>query len=207
MGGKLSGSVRDGSAPAASPSFRERLAGAVGGDPRDQQVQQQRDGAAALPHAGTDPRCLRLARGLARGAAPLARRAHRPPAGRGCGDRQRLRPVARDTPDCAATRAPAAVGLGQRGDAGTGGLAARLGHRRHAGPLEGPRGARAPEDRVAADVAGVAGYVLAQGGRRYVVVAIVNHPNANAARPAIDSLVQWVVNEPAPRHRPPETQN
>ena len=33
------------------------------------------------------------------------------------------------------------------------------------------------------DVVGVAGYVLADSGRRYVVVAIVNHPNANAARP------------------------
>jgi D-alanyl-D-alanine carboxypeptidase/D-alanyl-D-alanine-endopeptidase (penicillin-binding protein 4) len=44
-------------------------------------------------------------------------------------------------------------------------------------------------------VAGVAGYVLASSGRRYVVVAIVNHPNANAARPAIDALVQWVVQD------------
>ncbi len=57
------------------------------------------------------------------------------------------------------------------------------------------------------DVAGVAGYVLAQGGRRYVVVAIVNHPNANAARPAIDSLVQWVVNEAGAPAAAPETQN
>jgi D-alanyl-D-alanine carboxypeptidase/D-alanyl-D-alanine-endopeptidase (penicillin-binding protein 4) len=50
------------------------------------------------------------------------------------------------------------------------------------------------------DVAGVAGYVLANSGRRYVVVAIVNHPNANAARPALDALVQWAANdgEPAP---------
>ena len=42
------------------------------------------------------------------------------------------------------------------------------------------------------DVASVAGYVLGDSGRRYVVVAIVNHPNANAARPALDALVQWV---------------
>jgi D-alanyl-D-alanine carboxypeptidase/D-alanyl-D-alanine-endopeptidase (penicillin-binding protein 4) len=41
------------------------------------------------------------------------------------------------------------------------------------------------------DVAGVAGYVLSDSGRRYVLVAIVNHPNANAARPALDALVQW----------------
>lgn len=41
------------------------------------------------------------------------------------------------------------------------------------------------------DVAGVAGYVLANSGRRYVVVAIANHPNADAARAAFDALVQW----------------
>ena len=41
------------------------------------------------------------------------------------------------------------------------------------------------------DVAGIAGYVLANSGRRYVVVAIANHANANAARPAFDALVQW----------------
>ena len=45
------------------------------------------------------------------------------------------------------------------------------------------------------DVSGVAGYVLANNGRRYVVVAVVNHPNAGAARPAIDALVQWAIND------------
>jgi len=44
-------------------------------------------------------------------------------------------------------------------------------------------------------VSGVAGYVLANNGRRYVVVAVVNHPNAGAARPAIDALVQWAIND------------
>ncbi len=47
------------------------------------------------------------------------------------------------------------------------------------------------------DVAGIAGYVLSQSGRRYVLVAIVNHPNANAARPALDLLVQWTANDAA----------
>ena len=47
------------------------------------------------------------------------------------------------------------------------------------------------------DVSGVAGYVLANSGRRYVVVAIVNHANANAARPAFDALVQWAANDAA----------
>jgi serine-type D-Ala-D-Ala carboxypeptidase/endopeptidase (penicillin-binding protein 4) len=44
------------------------------------------------------------------------------------------------------------------------------------------------------DVVGVAGYVLAQNGQRMVLVAVVNHPNANAARPALDALVQWASN-------------
>jgi D-alanyl-D-alanine carboxypeptidase/D-alanyl-D-alanine-endopeptidase (penicillin-binding protein 4) len=45
------------------------------------------------------------------------------------------------------------------------------------------------------DVAGVAGYVLSNSGRRYVLVAIVNHPNANAARPALDAIVQWALRD------------
>jgi D-alanyl-D-alanine carboxypeptidase/D-alanyl-D-alanine-endopeptidase (penicillin-binding protein 4) len=43
-----------------------------------------------------------------------------------------------------------------------------------------------------ADVRAVAGYVLAASGRRYVVVGIVNHPNAGAAAQAHDALLQWV---------------
>jgi len=27
------------------------------------------------------------------------------------------------------------------------------------------------------------------------VVAIINHPNANAARPALDAMTQWVIND------------
>ncbi|MBT9524803.1 MAG: D-alanyl-D-alanine carboxypeptidase/D-alanyl-D-alanine-endopeptidase [Rhizobacter sp.] len=59
------------------------------------------------------------------------------------------------------------------------------------------------------DVAGVAGYVLSHGGRRHVLVAIINHPNANAARPALEALVQWAANDmsrptpPAPLPAPP----
>jgi len=45
------------------------------------------------------------------------------------------------------------------------------------------------------DVNAIAGYVLGAGGRRYVLVAIVNHPNAAAARPAFDALVQWTMND------------
>ena len=53
------------------------------------------------------------------------------------------------------------------------------------------------------DVAGVAGYVLGASGRRYVLVAIVNHPNANAARPALDALLQWTLDDGSAR-RPVE---
>ena len=45
------------------------------------------------------------------------------------------------------------------------------------------------------DVVGVAGYVLGHSGRRYVVVAIVNHPNANAARPALEALNDWAIDD------------
>ncbi len=49
------------------------------------------------------------------------------------------------------------------------------------------------------DVVAVAGYVLTNSGRRLVLVAIVNHPNAVAARPALDALVQWSLRD-TPRH-------
>ncbi|MBC7992613.1 MAG: D-alanyl-D-alanine carboxypeptidase/D-alanyl-D-alanine-endopeptidase [Rhizobacter sp.] len=52
------------------------------------------------------------------------------------------------------------------------------------------------------DVAGVAGYVLSHGGRRHVLVAIINHPNANAARPALEALVQWAANDTTPPSTP-----
>lgn len=48
------------------------------------------------------------------------------------------------------------------------------------------------------DVTGVAGYVLGATGQRWVLVAIVNHGNAHAARPAIDALIDWTLNAPAP---------
>ncbi len=51
------------------------------------------------------------------------------------------------------------------------------------------------------DVTGLAGTVLSDSGRRYLVVAIVNHPQAAAARPALLALVQWVMRD-APESRP-----
>lgn len=45
------------------------------------------------------------------------------------------------------------------------------------------------------DAAGVAGYVHGASGRRWVVIAIANHANAVAARPAFDALVDWAAQE------------
>ena len=45
------------------------------------------------------------------------------------------------------------------------------------------------------DVAAVAGYVNGRSGQRYSLVALINHDNANAARPALDQLVEWVVRD------------
>jgi D-alanyl-D-alanine carboxypeptidase/D-alanyl-D-alanine-endopeptidase (penicillin-binding protein 4) len=42
-----------------------------------------------------------------------------------------------------------------------------------------------------ANVRGIAGYVRSAEGRWVVLVAIVNHPEAARARPALDSLVKW----------------
>jgi D-alanyl-D-alanine carboxypeptidase/D-alanyl-D-alanine-endopeptidase (penicillin-binding protein 4) len=43
-----------------------------------------------------------------------------------------------------------------------------------------------------ADVRALAGYVLAASGRRYAVVAFVNHANAGASQAALDALLEWV---------------
>ena len=45
------------------------------------------------------------------------------------------------------------------------------------------------------DVVGMAGYVLAASGKRYVMVAIVNHPNAQGGRPALEALLQWTAGD------------
>jgi serine-type D-Ala-D-Ala carboxypeptidase/endopeptidase (penicillin-binding protein 4) len=53
-------------------------------------------------------------------------------------------------------------------------------------------------------VRALAGYVIDGSGRRFIVVAIVNHPRAGQAQAALDNLVQWVYREAgayAPRPR------
>ena len=46
------------------------------------------------------------------------------------------------------------------------------------------------------DVTGIAGYVNAVNGQRYAVVGFVNDPNAPAARPALEALVEWAAGQP-----------
>jgi len=43
------------------------------------------------------------------------------------------------------------------------------------------------------EVTALAGYVHGASGKRYVLVAMINHPNAAAVRPALDALIDWAV--------------
>ena len=45
------------------------------------------------------------------------------------------------------------------------------------------------------DVTAIAGYAYGLSGRNYAVVGIITHPNAGAARPALDRLVEWAVRD------------
>jgi D-alanyl-D-alanine carboxypeptidase/D-alanyl-D-alanine-endopeptidase (penicillin-binding protein 4) len=40
-------------------------------------------------------------------------------------------------------------------------------------------------------VVSVSGYVLGESGQRIVVVGLVNHPRADAARPLLQALIDW----------------
>ncbi|MCZ4313464.1 D-alanyl-D-alanine carboxypeptidase/D-alanyl-D-alanine-endopeptidase [Comamonadaceae bacterium G21597-S1] len=45
------------------------------------------------------------------------------------------------------------------------------------------------------DVVAIAGYVHANSGRRYVLVAMTNHANAYASRAAFDALLDWTIRD------------
>jgi D-alanyl-D-alanine carboxypeptidase/D-alanyl-D-alanine-endopeptidase (penicillin-binding protein 4) len=45
------------------------------------------------------------------------------------------------------------------------------------------------------DVTALAGYVHLPNGRRLIVVAMINHANASAGRPALDALVDWALRQ------------
>jgi D-alanyl-D-alanine carboxypeptidase/D-alanyl-D-alanine-endopeptidase (penicillin-binding protein 4) len=48
------------------------------------------------------------------------------------------------------------------------------------------------------DVASVAGYVQGESGRMYTLVAVLNHANAQQARPTLDALLEWTVRDNGP---------
>lgn len=45
------------------------------------------------------------------------------------------------------------------------------------------------------DVRSIAGYVLGNSGKRFVVVSIVNHDNAGAVRSFDDALIAWLAEQ------------
>ena len=53
------------------------------------------------------------------------------------------------------------------------------------------------------DASALAGYVLANNGRHYVLVAMANGPGAPAARPAFEALVDWTMERPEDSGQPP----
>lgn len=50
-------------------------------------------------------------------------------------------------------------------------------------------------------VQSLAGFVLDRAGRRWIVVMLVNHANANRAQDALDAMVEWVSERGTPRER------
>ncbi|MFZ8528597.1 D-alanyl-D-alanine carboxypeptidase, partial [Staphylococcus aureus] len=48
------------------------------------------------------------------------------------------------------------------------------------------------------DVVALAGIVDAPSGRRWVMVAIINHPQAQAARPVLEAVLRWVAQDAPP---------
>jgi serine-type D-Ala-D-Ala carboxypeptidase/endopeptidase (penicillin-binding protein 4) len=90
----------------------------------------------------------------------------------------------------AAAGPQAAVFANSLGIAGVDGTVSRMRERNPASPAIGNAQLKTGTLR---DVAAIAGYANATSGERYSIVAIINHPNAPAARPALDALVEWVV--------------
>ena len=45
------------------------------------------------------------------------------------------------------------------------------------------------------DVVAAAGYVLGRSGQRWVLVVLIQHEQAQAARPALEALVQWAIQD------------
>lgn len=86
----------------------------------------------------------------------------------------------------------AAPFTGSLGVAGVDGTVARLRERAPDSPVIGRAWLKTGSLR---DVASIAGYVEGESGRRYSVVALINHPNAGAARPALDAVLDWTARD------------
>lgn len=78
--------------------------------------------------------------------------------------------------------------------AGVDGTTARLKERKPNSPVIGKAWLKTGSLR---DVVSIAGYVQGDSGQMYTVVAIINHPHAGQARPAIDQLLEWTANDSA----------
>ena len=48
------------------------------------------------------------------------------------------------------------------------------------------------------DVVAAAGYVLGRSGQRWVFVVLIHHEHAQAARPALEALLQWAIQDETP---------
>ena len=111
-GGTFTGRVREGRVPASRAPARHLGIAAPGGDhPRRQQVEQQRDGAPALPDPGTEPGCAAgdHGHGNSRGAGMAVTGG---PGDAGAGPGERFRAVAQRTDQRTQHGPPAAARLG-----------------------------------------------------------------------------------------------
>lgn len=92
----------------------------------------------------------------------------------------------------AAASPHAAVFASSLGTAGVDGTVLRM---RERNPASEALGNAQLKTGTLRDVAAVAGYATGRSGQRYSLVAIINHPNAPAARSALDKLVEWTIND------------
>ena len=76
--------------------------------------------------------------------------------------------------------------------AGIDGTASRMGER---GIMKAALGNARVKTGSLRDVAAVAGYVTGRNGRQWVVVGMINHPNATQGRPVLDALLEWAANQ------------
>jgi serine-type D-Ala-D-Ala carboxypeptidase/endopeptidase (penicillin-binding protein 4) len=92
----------------------------------------------------------------------------------------------------AANSPHAAVFANSLGIAGVDGTVSRMRERK---PASEALGNAQLKTGTLVNVIAVAGYATGRSGQRYSLVAIINHPNAGAARDALDKLVEWTIQD------------